>query len=90
MGKLENLKKIADSILERTNGLSSNSDLTLNFLEEELAIIKNWHYEVDSVKESIDLIPLDEVPILKDVFDIVIDDLETTAQRFLDRPEDVF
>ena len=85
MEKLENLKKIADSILERTNGLSSNSDLTLNFLEEELAIIKNWHHEVDSVKDIIDTIPLDE-----DIFVIGIDDLETTAQRFLDRPEDVF
>ena len=90
MGKLENLKRIADSILEKTNGLSSNLDLTLNFLEEELAIIQNWHGEVDSVKKNIDIFPLEEIPLVKDFFVFGIDNLETTAQRFLDRPEDVF
>ena len=87
---LENLKYIAESILQRTNGLSGNLDGTLNFLEHELGIIQDWRAEVDSVKRDIDTFPLDEIPLVKDIFVIGMDGLQSSAQRFLDQPEDVF
>merc|ERR1712029_584073 len=90
MDALENLKDMAESILQRTNGLSGNLGGTLNFLEDELGIIQDWRAEVDSVKRDIDTFPLEEIPLVKDIFVIGMDGLQSSAQRFLDQPEDVF
>ena len=90
MNALENLKDIAQSILQKTNGLSGNMDETINFLEHELGIIQDWRSEVDNVKRHIDTFPLEEIPLVKDIFVTDMDGLQAAAQRFLDQPEVVF
>merc|ERR1712029_279653 len=90
MNALENLKDIAQSILQKTNGLSGNMDETIDFLEHELGIIQDWRSEVDNVKRHIDTFPLEEIPLVKAIFVMDMDGLQAAAQRFLDQPEDVF
>lgn len=90
MNALKNLKDIAQSILQKTNGLSGKMDETINFLEHELGIIQDWRSEVDNVKRHIDTFPLEEIPLVKAIFVTDMDGLQAAAQRFLNQPEDVF
>jgi len=90
MNAIENLKWVAQSILQTTNGLSGNMDESINFLEKELGIIQRWRSEVNNVKRHIDTFPLEEIPLVKDIFVTDMDGLQAAAQRFLDQPEAVF
>jgi len=90
MNAIKNLKGVAQSILQTTNGLSGNMDESINFLEKELGIIQRWRSEVNNVKRHIDTFPLEEIPLVKDIFVTDMDGLQAAAQRFLDQPEAVF
>ena len=94
IGNYENQLKITKESAERISAtitnLKSKLDGATTFLVDELVIINEWKANVDSVKESIEDIPLEDVPILRDVFVIGIDELQDSAQKFLDRPDDVF
>ena len=94
IGNYENQLKITKESAERISAtitnLKSKLDGATTFLKDELAIINEWKADVDSVKASIEDIPSEDVPILRDVFVIGIDDLQDSAQKFLDRPDDVF
>ena len=88
--QLKKTKESAERISATITNLKSKLDGATTFLVDELIIINEWKVNVDSVKESIEDIPLEDVPILRDVFVIGIDELQDSAQKFLDRPDDVF
>ena len=87
---LNKANEIGETIRAKLAGLTSKLDAAKTFLEEELVIIQEWQTNVDSVKANIDDFALDEYEILKDVFVEDIDSLQESAQKFLDRPNNVF
>ena len=88
--QLKKIKEIGERIRATIANLKSDLDVATTFLEDELEIINDWKADVDSVKDSIELIPLEEVPILSDLFVDGIESLQDSAQKFIDRPDDVF
>lgn len=89
-GQLERTKGVGRRIINITGKMSGEVGHTMKFLEEELVLINAWQIDVESLKDNIDDIPLEKVAILADVFIIGIDDLQASAQAFLDRPDNVF
>jgi len=88
--QLERTKGVGNRIINITGKMSGEVGHTMKFLEEELVLINAWQIDVESLKDNIDDIPLEKVAILADVFIIGIDDLQASAQAFLDRPDNVF
>ena len=83
-------RKAGQTIYMKMQSLDSAIKGTIEFLEDELVIIAEWQQDVENVEDTLSHLSVEELRILKEVFMIGIDDLEITAQSFLDRPKNVF
>jgi len=71
-------------------GLDTSMKETIDFLETEVAIIIEWQEDVENVQDTVSQFNAEELSVLKNVFIEGIDDLQSSAQAFLDRPENIF
>ena len=88
--QLEDVQKAGDEINLRIKELESSMKEAINFLEEEVTIIIVWQEDVESVQDTVSQFNAQELSVLKNIFIEDIDDLQASAQAFLDRPENVF
>ena len=87
LGKVE---KAGDEINERMNSLDQSMKETIGFLEAEVTIIIEWQEDVEGVQDTVSQFDAETLSFLKEVFVVGIDDLQASAQAFLDRPDNIF
>ena len=63
---------------------------TIEFLETEVTVIIEWQEDVENVQDTVSQFNAQELSYLKNIFIEGIDDLQASAQAFLDRPDNVF
>jgi len=88
--QLGDVQKAGDEINLRIKELESSMKEAINFLETEVTIIIVWQEDVESVQDTVSQFNAQELSVLKNIFIEDIDDLQASAQAFLDRPENVF
>ena len=88
--QLEDVQKAGDEINLRIKELESSMMEAIDFLETEVTIIILWQEDVESVQDTISQFNAQQLSVLKNIFIEDIDDLQASAQAFLDRPENVF
>lgn len=88
--QLQQVEKAGDEIGLRMQGLDTSMKETIAFLEKEVIIIIEWQEEVEGVQDTVSQFNAQELSVLKNVFIEGIDDLQASAQAFLDRPDYVF
>jgi len=88
--QLEKVAMAGDEIHLRMQGLDTSMKETIDFLETEVAIIIEWQEDVENVQDTVSQFNAEELSVLKNVFIEGIDDLQSSAQAFLDRPENIF
>jgi len=88
--QLKNVKLAGDEINLRMTGLDTSMKETIAFLETEVKIIIEWQEDVENVQDTVSQFNAQQLSELKDVFIDGIDDLQASAQAFLDRPDNVF
>merc|ERR1712008_127225 len=88
--QLGDVQKAGDEINLRIKELEFSMKEAIDFLETEVTIIIVWQEDVESVQDTISQFNAQELSVLKNVFIEDIDDLQASAQAFLDRPDNVF
>ena len=88
--QLKNVKLAGDEINLRMTGLDTSMKETIAFLETEVKIIIEWQEDVENVQDTVSQFNAQQLSELKEVFIDGIDDLQASAQAFLDRPDNVF
>jgi hypothetical protein len=88
--QLKKVESAGDEINLRMTGLDTSMKETIHFLETEVKIIIEWQEDVENVQDTVSQCNAQELSELKNVFIEGIDDLQASAQAFLDRPENVF
>ena len=88
--QLEKVKLAGDEINLRMTGLDTSMKETIAFLETEVKIIIEWQEDVENVQDTVSQFNAQQLSELKEVFIDGIDDLQASAQAFLDRPDNVF
>ena len=88
--QLKKVQLAGDEINLRMTGLDTSMKETITFLETEVKIIIEWQEDVENVQDTVSQFNAQQLSVLKDVFIDGIDDLQASAQAFLDRPDNVF
>jgi hypothetical protein len=89
---LGKLKKITDRMLESGNNFDQNIHHAIDILTEEINVINNWANSAEVVNKNIDRYPqeyLTKYISIRNVFINGLDDLNNSAQQFLDQPVDI-
>jgi len=86
----EEAERIGNKIVKSMGALEGDLDYTIAFLVQELDIIREWEEVVENAEENIKLIPREDIPALPQVFLDDIADMKRVAQKFLQRPVDIF
>merc|ERR1711973_749782 len=90
--KLEQLKAISDKMLEAGKNFDSTIDEAISIFTHEIELINNWTNNAEVVKRNIDKYPekyLKEYISIRTIFVNGLDDLQNSAQDFLDQPIDI-
>ena len=88
--QLKKVKLAGDEIHLRMTGLDTSMKETIEFLETEVTVIIEWQEDVENVQDTVSQFNAQELSYLKNIFIEGIDDLQASAQAFLDRPDNVF
>ena len=88
--QLKKVELAGDEINLRMTGLDTSMKETIAFLETEVKIIIEWQEDVENVQDTVSQFNAQQLSELKEVFIDGIDDLQASAQAFLDRPDNIF
>ena len=87
--QLEEVQKAYNKINLRMQEQDTSMNETIGFLEI-LARIIEWQEDIENVQDTVFQFNAQELSVLKNVFIEGIDDLQASAQVFLDHPYNVF
>lgn len=88
--QLEKVREAGDQINSRMQSLDTSMKETIGFLEAEVTIIIEWQEDAESVQDTVSQFDAQTLSVLKNVFIEGINDLQASAQAFLDRPDNIF
>ena len=88
--QLKLVEKAGDEIKLKMQGCKDAMKETIDFLKTEMTIIVKCQEEVENVQDTVSQFNAQELIVLKEVFIEGIDDLQASAQAFLDQPDNVF
>lgn len=83
-------QRLGVRLVDSFDEVKGQLDQSIKFLEQELDIINDWEEVVDNAEKNIELIPVDKVPTLSQIFINDIADMKRVAKTFLQRPVAVF
>ena len=92
-GELAQLETAANGVLGQIKGLEGTVDDSIKFLEEELVILQKWEVAASNVKGKMALFSVEElqrVAAFQKIFVKNLDDLNASAQAFLDQGAQIF
>jgi len=86
--ELEKFEKLTDKMVEKGKKIDDTMKDANAFLNSEIELIVDWTSNVEQVSENIDDYPeeyLRKYEAFRSIFNDGLDDLQKTAQEFLDR-----
>ena len=91
--QLAKLKELTVTVLGQIEELEELVDESIKFLEEELAILRQWEAAAYKVKEKIEMWTVEQlqkIAAFQKIFVMSLDDLGAAAQAFLDQGVHIF